>query len=145
VGPTGQRWTHTHMALVAGPRVSATTIEWAGARWSWAGSGPRWRNWPRGRYVSSLFLFYFLFSFSFLSKSKFQFHFKFKVCDKFLFPLNVQFEHSMVIIYLFIIFILFCIVFLSFYIISNFPQFALLGLYPNSQLIIIFLSMLLFY
>jgi hypothetical protein len=65
VGPTGQRQP-THMTLAAGSRVSAPTIEWAGARWSWAGSGPRWRNWPRCRYVSSLFfLFYILFFLSF--------------------------------------------------------------------------------
>jgi hypothetical protein len=66
------------------------------------------------------FLFSFPFLFNFILKSKLQFHFKFKVCGKFIFTLNVQFEHSMVIIYLFIKFI-FCIVFLSFYIISNFP------------------------
>jgi hypothetical protein len=40
---------------------------------------------------------------------------------------------------------LFCIAFLSFYIISNFSQFALLGLNPNSPLIVIFLSMLLLF
>jgi hypothetical protein len=74
------------------------------------------------------FLFSAPFPLQFSFQIQFQFHFEFQVCDKFLFTLNVQFEHSMVIIYLFIASILFCIVFLSFYIISNFPQFALLGL-----------------
>jgi hypothetical protein len=111
--------------------------------------GPRRnRSWARLENPGpsgGLIFFFFLFLFSAPFLFLFLFHFKFKVCGKFIFTLNVQVEHSMVIIYLFIIFILFCIVFLSFYIISNFPQFAILGLNPNSQLFIIFLSILLFY
>jgi hypothetical protein len=48
------------------------------------------------------------------------------MCSQLIFTLNVQFEHSMVIIYLFINFILFCIVFLFLYC-FQFSQFALLG------------------
>ena len=62
VGPTGQRQL-THTTLAARPRVSAPTIEWAGARWSWAGSGHAGTIGPD----ASMFLpFFFLFSIFFL-------------------------------------------------------------------------------
>jgi hypothetical protein len=41
------------------------------------------------------------FYYFFLYKFQLQFKFKFKLCDKCLFTLTVQLEHSMVIIYLF--------------------------------------------
>jgi hypothetical protein len=96
--------------------------------------------------LSFLFLYSFIFHFpSFLSKSKLKFQFKFKVYGNFVFTLNVQFEHNMGNNLFVSKLILFCIVLLSFYINSNFPSLHFFGLNPNSQPIIIFLSMLLFY
>ena len=90
--------------------------EWAGVgvekKSNWAGFigfGPKWR-------------FLFSFPFLFFPNSTSLSNLNSKVCGKFIFTLTVQFEHNMLINYLFINFILFCIVFFSFL------------LFPNSKL-----------
>ena len=67
-------------------------------------------------------IFFFLFSFLSLFKFNLNSNFKFKVCGEFIFTFFCSITHSMVTIYLCIIFILFCIVFPSFYANSKFPN-----------------------
>jgi hypothetical protein len=79
--------------LTGGPYVSAL-IGYLGCVYEWLG-GPGRELGPAPVsffFLLLLFIFYFLF---FLSKFKLKFQFKFKFCGKFVFTLNVQFEHSM--------------------------------------------------
>jgi hypothetical protein len=125
----GVRFGSEHLSAQTHQLVSNTATRVRGCKCSgprgekqW--SGPNWVVTAHLGYKS--FLIYFLLFppflyFQFYFQIKFQFHFKFKMFSQFIFTLNVQFEHSMVIIYLFINFILFCIVFLFLYC-SNSPN-----------------------
>jgi hypothetical protein len=81
----------------------------------------RWAEMDEANPIKVL-IFFFLFSFLSLFKFNLNSNFKFKVCGEFIFTFFCSITHSMVTIYLCIIFILFCIVFPSFYAISMFPN-----------------------
>jgi hypothetical protein len=157
LGSPFDSWTHpsvndrshgvlTHRVHPPAIRSTHDTLAWAALRelrWLWArivAVGPLRSD----SFYSFLFTLYFLFS---ISKFNLDSNLNSKCVANSSSHLNVQFTHRMVIIYLFIIFLFYFVLysislFLYYF---QFPQFALLGLNPNSPLFVIFLSMLLLF
>jgi hypothetical protein len=115
--------------LAAGPHAQVSGDEGARVSGNLGRAGETFSVGPirgggRSAHVEfSLFLFFSLLSFSLFPNS---FTIQFEICSQFIFSLNVQLEHGMVIIYLFLNFIWFCKVFL-FLFYFQFSQFSLLG------------------